>query len=150
MVADHPLLGIGLDNFLYEYRNEYMLPEAWEEPNISHPHNFVLHFWLQLGLPGLIAAVALLVWTARAAHRRFWQPAGPIDRALAAGVLGGLIDFVVHGSVDNSYFLVDAAVIWWLAIALLLVAEQMPKRPEAPIDPAKADHQAADVRPSMG
>jgi O-antigen ligase len=148
MIADHPLLGIGLDNFLYEYRSEYMLPEAWEEPNISHPHNFVLHFWLQLGLPGLIAAFALLVWAALAAHRRFWGPAGPIDQALAAGVLGILIDFVVHGSVDNSYFLVDAAVIWWLCIALLLIAEHGQKHGATVLDSGTGRRAAASR--SMG
>jgi hypothetical protein len=37
MITDHPLLGVGLDNFLYQYRTHYVLPTAWEEFNLSHP-----------------------------------------------------------------------------------------------------------------
>lgn len=121
MVADHPILGVGLDNFLYLYRSEYILPQAWEEPNISHPHNWVLQFWLELGLPGLFAAIAMVTWVARAAHRRFYKPATSSDRPLAAAALGMVIVFLVHGAVDNSYFLVDLATVWWVVAGLLAV-----------------------------
>lgn len=124
MVRDHPLLGVGLDNFLYRYRAEYILPGAWEEPNISHPHNWVLHFWLQLGLPGLMSAIAMAAWLATTAHRCFYHPGSPSDRPLAASALGILIAFLVHGSIDNSYFLVDLALVWWIVLGLLAVSTQ--------------------------
>ena len=38
-----------------------MLPEAWREPNISHPHNWVLDFWIQMGVLGLVAGTALIL-----------------------------------------------------------------------------------------
>ena len=69
MIGDHPLLGVGLDNFLYAYRSHYVLPTAWEEFNLSHPHNVVLDFWLRLGLPGLM----VLGWLLVAFFRRGWQ-----------------------------------------------------------------------------
>ena len=119
MLADHPVLGVGLDNFLYQYRSRYMLPEAWEEPNISHPHNWVLDFWLSLGLPGLAAGVTAVIWIGRAAHRRFRHPASASDAALGAASLGVLLAFLIHGSLDNSYFLVDLAIVWWILIGLL-------------------------------
>ena len=121
MLADHPLLGVGLDNFLYAYRGRYILPEASEEPNISHPHNWVLHFWLQLGLLGLAAAIALMVWAAVSALQLFRTPGAAIDRPLAAATAGMLVDFLMHGAFDNSYFLVDMAVIWWIMLGLLAV-----------------------------
>lgn len=121
MLADHPILGVGLDNFLYRYRTRYILPEAWEEPNISHPHNWILHFWLQLGLLGLIAASASAVWLGMAAHRAFYRPRASADRPLAATVVGTLAVFLAHGAIDNSYFLLDLAVVWWMLIALLAI-----------------------------
>ena len=124
MVADHPILGIGLDNFLYQYRGGYMLPEAAEEPNISHPHNWLLNFWLELGLLGVAAAVALLVWAGRSVYQLVCSPARADDRLLGAAALGVFVDTLVHGSLDNSYFLVDAAVIWWVFIALLAIQRQ--------------------------
>ena len=30
---------MGLNNFLYQYRTRYVLPDAWEELDLSHPHN---------------------------------------------------------------------------------------------------------------
>ena len=30
-----------LRDFLYAYRGRYLLPEAWQEPSLSHPHNVV-------------------------------------------------------------------------------------------------------------
>jgi hypothetical protein len=30
-----------------------------------------------------------------------------------------LLNFLVHGSLDNAYFLVDAANLWWLTLGLL-------------------------------
>lgn len=121
MVADHPLLGVGLDNFLYAYQGGYMPPAAWREPNLSHPHNWVLHFWLQLGLLGLGAALALLAWAAARAYRLFRSARSPADRVMAGAAAAALANFLVHGSLDNSYFLVDLAVLWWLLIALLVL-----------------------------
>ena len=124
MIADHPLLGVGLDNFLYLYRGHYMLPEAAEEPNISHPHNWLLHFWLELGLLGVAAAVGLLIWAGKTALALVREPSRPEDRLVGAAAVGVFADTLVHGSLDNSYFVVDAAVLWWLFIALLVVQVQ--------------------------
>ncbi len=117
MLHESPLLGIGLDNFLYRYP-AYLPTGTLLEPNLSHPHNLVLHFWLQLGLLGAVAA-SWLLWHF---FRRVWPIAGgggPLaERALAVGCIGSMVDFVVHGLVDNSYFLVDMAFIFWLTLAV--------------------------------
>jgi O-antigen ligase len=120
MIADHPLLGLGMDNFLYAYQDGYMRPEAWREPNISHPHNWVLDFWIQLGISGLITACALIVWTIRACGDLL-RSADTLRRIVGAGALGAAVDLLVHGFVDNSYFLVDSATIWWIFVGLLTV-----------------------------
>ena len=49
MIRDHPLTGIGLDQFLYKYQIEYVKPEAWLERFTSHPHNFLLDY-IQISL----------------------------------------------------------------------------------------------------
>lgn len=142
LIGESPVLGIGLDNFLYRYPAR-MPPGAAFEPNLSHPHNLVLQTWLQLGLAGL-AAVG---WLLALAVRRLWcaarrpppvtdgtagsRPASPsldpltgsaVERALAVGALGSLADFVAHGMVDNSYFLPDLAVVFWLTLAVAATA----------------------------
>jgi O-antigen ligase len=114
MLRDHPLLGVGLDNFGYLYYHVYLRPGGTPEPNLSHPHNWVLHLWLQLGLLGLLAFGWLLVrlW----ARLRTAQAVSPTW--LAVGVIGAVTDTLVHGLLDNSYFLVDLAFVWWLCLAI--------------------------------
>ncbi len=119
MIRDHSVLGVGLDNFLYQYRSHYVLPTAWEEFDLSHPHNLILDFWLRLGLGGL----ALLAWLLVTFFRRGWRlykalPAGA-ESFLVAGLMAGMVNFVAHGLVDNAYFLVDLAYVFMLMLALV-------------------------------
>jgi putative inorganic carbon (HCO3(-)) transporter len=115
MVKDHPILGIGLDNFVYLYQQVYLREGAAAEPNLSHPHNWVLHVWLQLGILGLGAFLWLLWRFARQVRTGLLEPS---RRWIAAGALGCMADTLVHGLIDNSYFLVDLAFIFWLTLAL--------------------------------
>jgi O-antigen ligase len=119
MLRDHPLLGIGLDNFLYLYQQRYILPSALAEPNLSHPHNLLLHFWLQLGLPGLAALLWILLRAGRVLAAQLANAPDRWSRALTVGAAASLIDFGVHGFIDNSYFLPDLALVFWLTLAVL-------------------------------
>ncbi len=129
MLADRPLTGVGLDNFLYYYREGgYMLPEAWAEPNVAHAHNLVLDHWLRLGVLGL----AVLAWL----QVSFWQKGLALYRTLrghnlqsvAVALMASMADFLVHGMLDNSYFLVDLAVVFWLTFGLMEVMEKETQR----------------------
>lgn len=122
MIRDHPLLGVGLDNFLYYYRDlGYRLPGGWREPELSHPHNLVFDFWLSLGLAGLGLALLLLVRFFRMAHAAYVSERDPWAHAAALGSIGSMVAFVVHGLIDNSYFLPDLAVLFWLGFAIVRV-----------------------------
>ncbi len=117
MLAEQPVLGLGMDNFLYRYPS-YLSPGTVVEPNLSHPHNLVLQFWLQLGVPGLVAVLWLLALFVRQTLPRTTPGTPRLERGLAAGALASMVDFVVHGLIDNSYFLVDMAFIFWLTVAI--------------------------------
>ena len=124
MLRDHPLLGIGLDNFLYRYQFQYILPEAWREPNISHPHNWVLQFWLDLGLLGLVGALGLLGRFFALAVGRLRAEGYGEERALVAAALASMVGLLVHGALDNSYFLPDLAVLFWWHLAIVAISSQ--------------------------
>jgi O-antigen ligase len=118
MALDHPWLGVGLDNFLYAYRTHYALPTAWQELNLSHPHNVLLDFWTRLGFRGLVVGV----WLFTAA---FWQGGQALKRAsgdrwaLLLGLLASLAATLAHGLIDNSLFLVDLMLLFMLSIGLI-------------------------------
>ena len=122
MILDHPILGVGLDNFLYAYRTTYVLPSAWAEFDLSHPHNFVLDFWLRLGIPGLVT----IFWLLAAFFRKGWRSYRSLGKSdvglLVLGLMAGMVNFVAHGLVDNAFFLVDLAFVFVLMLALLQAA----------------------------
>jgi O-antigen ligase len=121
MLCDHPWLGVGPDNFLYQYRTRYLLPDAWQEPNLSHPHNLVLDFGTRLGVLGIV----WLVWLQVA----FWRIALPLyrrlpegeGRALILGLMASVVATLAHGLVDNSFFLVDLAFFSCLTLAVTAI-----------------------------
>ena len=118
MIRDHPLLGVGLDNFLYEYP-KYILPDAWREPNLSHPHNFILDFWTRLGFFGLLILLALVILFYRRAWRAFTTTRDLYARALMLGLMASMVNFLVHGLIDAAYFYVDLAYVFWLTMFLV-------------------------------
>ncbi len=119
LLRDHPWVGVGLDNFLYAYRTRYVLPTAWEEFNLSHPHNLLFDYAVRLGLGGLLVAG----WFQVAFWRRMWplrrrDTADLRRRALALGMMGAMANFLAHGLVDASYFVIDLAYAFALALAV--------------------------------
>jgi O-antigen ligase len=123
IIADHPVKGIGEDQFLYQ-DPKYGVPQM-RFFTTSHPHDFILDFWLRLGLPGLLwilAALSFFFWQSL----RLWQRLrGTALAALALGLMASMIDFVVHGLVDMAYFTMDLALTFWLTIGLVTVISQL-------------------------
>ncbi len=118
MFRDHPLLGVGPDNFLYHYRGRYVLPAAWQEPDLSQAHNILLDYATRMGIAGLTAGFWLQI--------AFWQLALGLRRlddtdrrALALGLMGSMVSFLAHGLVDASYFLIDLAFVFFLTLGLV-------------------------------
>ncbi len=120
MIRDYPLTGVGLDQFLYAFRGQYVMPDAWQEPNLSHPHNFILDFWVRLGLLGILNLLWLQVafWRAmRSAYRRF-RGRDPVFFALCLGTIGSMINLLSHGLVDNSVYVQDLCYVYVLLLGL--------------------------------
>lgn len=123
MFLDYPLLGVGPDNFLYAYRTRYILPTAWEEFNLSHPHNWLLDLVTRLGVLGLGVFLALQVdfW-----RRVRWltRTLASEERALAVGLGASMAVALAHGLVDAAFFYVDLAYVFYLTLAATLWLEK--------------------------
>jgi putative inorganic carbon (hco3(-)) transporter len=123
MLRDHPAWGVGLDQFVSQYPR-YIKPDAWQERFTSHPHNLILDFYVRLGLLGLawliFTLVPFLVRGWRAAMRRRAE-GDRLRFALVIGATGALVDFTVHGMVDQDYFLHMLAYGFWFAILIIRV-----------------------------
>jgi hypothetical protein len=111
---DHPLLGLGPDNFRRAY-GRYLGREQTDDR--LHANNFYIEVLSTLGIAGFAAFVWLIVALARTARR-----AGtlPTNRVLVFGLSAALAAYLVHGTLD--YFLEFTptyALLWLLAGALV-------------------------------
>ncbi len=122
-IQDFSFTGVGIGAYnqviplLYPY---FLIPPSVDIP---HAHNLVLQVAIDLGIPGLIAWLAILITVtiqAIALLRR-----GPTPPwALGAGVLGGLTAMLIHGILDATLWGTKLAFLPWLLYALAMLAEE--------------------------
>ncbi|HTI13555.1 MAG TPA: O-antigen ligase family protein [Dictyobacter sp.] len=156
MIEGNPILGVGLDNWLCHYTDPATLNKAaptpaWAteckpaphyyaidfenghsthmglEPSLSHPHNIFLQVWVSIGIFGLLAFLAILVF--------FWWQFARILRYLAraqveqkeyyytavVAIGAAMLAALGQGMVDSSFLEQDLAFCFWILIALLLL-----------------------------
>ncbi len=148
MIGDHLVFGVGPDNFIHHYR-AYLRPEAWREPNLSHPHNLLLDAWLSVGLFGLIAFAAILAlfwwdWWRVARHSR------GRERFIVYGLAGAMLAGLAHGLVDNAYFLPELAGLFWVMAAAAYALRRSPPAPSAvPQLPAPDIERGTEEAPAL-
>ncbi|HUS15050.1 MAG TPA: O-antigen ligase family protein [Chloroflexia bacterium] len=117
IIKDHPLTGIGLDQFLYQ-DPAYGIPNTRFQ-TVNHPHNLLLDAWLRLGVWGLALVLALLAVYFLSGLRAYRGRRGTVVGGLVLALLAGMIDYVVHGMVDQAYFTQDLALSFWMMLGLL-------------------------------
>lgn len=117
MAIDHPIFGVGPDQFLYQYWRRYVEPMGWPERYTSHPHNLILDFWLRLGVPGLAFAGTLVVGVVWLVQRSLASLRMDI---VGMGAVAALAGGIAHGMFDNGFFLPDLATMTWFFIACLV------------------------------
>lgn len=97
MIADHPLLGVGPDNFGKEYRESYMRPEA-KERHQRDAHSTYLSITAELGFVGLFAFLYLLFSQLRFFYQRLRTSSEP---EWSLGALFCLLAFCVYGFMNS-------------------------------------------------
>jgi putative inorganic carbon (HCO3(-)) transporter len=91
---------------------------------VEHAHNLFLQVAVDLGLPGLIAFLALLglaLWCAWDAARRYRQAGERGLAVLSWAGFAGLVAMGVHGTVDATTWIVSrGAFVPWAVIGAVL------------------------------
>jgi hypothetical protein len=92
--VDHPVLGVGVDNFAVDFVRER---RTYEEP--LYPHSLVLRAFSQTGFLG---GCLFLAFTAAAliAALRLPRRSGGLTNTVAAGSIASAVYWLVHGSLD--------------------------------------------------
>jgi len=116
IIKQSPVLGTGL----YGFRDAYEeLRGSNADEILNYPHNFFLNFWIETGIFGLVAILAMLVWTLRAGSRLYDQ--NQELRPMILAVFASLVVILVHGQVDVPFFKNDLAILFWFLLAMIPV-----------------------------
>lgn len=115
-IQDFPFSGMGLGSFRQAVWRFYPLsiPSSYD---IAHAHNIFLQVALDLGLPGLIAYLGLLLVAAHTGWRTARRD--PALRPWSIGLLAGLAALHVYGLTDALAPGSKPAILFWLALGLL-------------------------------
>jgi hypothetical protein len=128
----HPLLGVGPDNFRRLYPQVIAPPPQgrWFPDERLHANNFYLETLADLGLAGL-GALALLIAAVVVQARRH-RAAGrllPVAAAVAVGT------FFVHGVLDYFLEFTPSYGLYWLVLALVAGPRPVAAAPASPAMP---------------
>jgi putative inorganic carbon (hco3(-)) transporter len=121
-VGDFPFTGTGLGSFRHVAFRLYPL-SINPRYDISHAHNIFLQTALDVGLPGLIVYLSLLL----VAGVTGWRVARrhPTFRPVALGVLAGLAAFHVYGLADAIALGAKPGLILWMFFGILTGMNQV-------------------------
>jgi len=119
-IQDFAFTGVGIGHFnrviplLYPY---FLISPSVDIP---HAHNMILQIGVDLGLPGLIAWLAIQM-TVIALLTVTWRRQTGLSRTLAGGVLGALVAMLVHGQLDATLWGTRLAFLPWMLYALAVL-----------------------------
>lgn len=118
MLQDFPLTGVGMGHFPAAFRVFYPL-SLDPTGEMQHAHNLFLQVGTDMGIPGLVFWLGILIgviaaaWQVYRAGRKLRQP---VYRAIGAGLLACQLAFIFHGLFDSVLWgeIRIAPLVWWL------------------------------------
>jgi putative inorganic carbon (HCO3(-)) transporter len=126
IVQDFPFTGIGAGTYSDVVALLYPLFLTAPGTVVPHAHNLLLAVAVDLGLPGLIAFLALLMVAAVCGVRVVRRPRArhPLAVALSRAALAALAGMLVHGLVDATTWITGwAAPLPWALVGLLSASD---------------------------
>jgi putative inorganic carbon (HCO3(-)) transporter len=117
VVSDHPIVGIGLNTFPFVLHTLYGAPDVLN----AHAHNIYLQAAVDVGVPGAVSMVMLLMAAAQLAWPGVRRPV-PVP-GLAPGVGLGLLAFCSFGLTDAITLGAKPGVFFWAMLGALAIED---------------------------
>jgi putative inorganic carbon (HCO3(-)) transporter len=128
IIGDFPITGIGMNTFRRVMPAMYPVFLTPPEIDVAHAHNHLLQVALDLGIPGLIAYLAIWFGAASLLTRTYRVAPDAWLRWIAGGAAAGMIAYFAFGTVDAIALGAKVGIFFWIALALIVslhaVAEQ--------------------------
>jgi putative inorganic carbon (HCO3(-)) transporter len=127
-ISDFPFTGMGMNTFRKVVHVLYPLFLTSPDTDIAHCHNQLLQTALDLGIPGLVAYVALLAAAITMGIRVWRHSEEGWIRASAQGLVCGLVAQQVFGITDAIALGAKVGIFFWMALGLLAAMNRITKR----------------------
>jgi putative inorganic carbon (HCO3(-)) transporter len=121
MIQDFSLTGIGIGTYNNVAHSLYPFFIAAPDELVAHAHNNLLEVAVDVGIPGLVAYVALLTGFVVCATRAYLASSDRTTRALLAGLSFGMLAHQVFGLTDAFILGTKPGLMLWIYSALAVV-----------------------------
>jgi len=132
MAAARPLLGWGAGSF----------PSAYSQFAITGYTRSAHQLWLQIAAENGLPALLLMIGVCAAAGMQAWRALRSTGWPVAAGGLGALAAFIVHGLTDAGWGITSIALLLLVVLALLdttrLRHDEPESKPDAAVSPQRS------------
>lgn len=121
MIKDHPVFGIGNGNFTYLY-DSYVAkyPELRMPDYEGYPtHNSYLKMLTELGIPGVIAFMVMLILVVKRLFYVYFNSNGRI-KLFYTGLIASVITFLGLNLFDNMLFAPKVTTYFWIFVAMII------------------------------
>jgi putative inorganic carbon (HCO3(-)) transporter len=144
-LRDAPLTGLGMNSFREVVHLIYPMLTVSSSFNLGHAHNEFLQVGLDLGLPGLVAFLAL--YFAAFAMLYHTIRAGGTQRLLALGLGGGLLAHAIYGLTDAVALGAKPGFLFWWLLALIYGLYQQARQQNDPVGAGFSPSGARSAKP---
>jgi len=137
MIQDFPYTGIGLN--MFPYVGDALYPYFLSGPNakVPHAHNNFLQVAVDLGIPGLVAYLALLTTFCVCAWRVYRGSQSRSIRLLTVGLFSGMLAHQVYGLTDAIKLGAPPGFILWIMLGLMAALYNLQARSAPSPTPAR-------------
>ena len=123
MIRDHPF-GVGWYGYGYAFPDYNFFID--EEVFMYHSHNLLLNVTAELGIPGLLLFLYVMVRLFLLAREiRHRQRTRPWLRGVACGYMASLVGIFISGLTDHTLFNSQLGMLFWAGNAILLIADRL-------------------------
>ncbi|HEY2325318.1 MAG TPA: O-antigen ligase family protein [Thermoanaerobaculia bacterium] len=129
IIGDFPITGIGMNTFRRVMPAMYPVFLTPPEIDVAHAHNHLLQVALDLGIPGLIAFLAVWFGAASLLTRTYRVAPDAWLRWIAGGAAAGMIAYFAFGTVDAIALGAKVGIFFWIALALIVSLHKVAEQP---------------------
>ena len=105
IIKDHSFLGVGPGNF----QEVFLKYKVDLSTNTRYAHNIFLHIWSEAGVLGFAGIFFLIFNMLQKGFKKTGQKF----------ILLAIMAFLLHNLIDNTYFIPEAGLFWWILIGLV-------------------------------